>query len=136
MLENAVNFDLPVFADEMVSVRRHDLNLVTEVGKLSRRGHSAIGIDAEIWRVLWHPDLSIDRERIQNQKKLLAIPSGIHRDHRNQRNFVSEGYRPAGYLVVFTPLASGGNAGLSVLKRYSMSAILSRALKNRRNLAD
>jgi hypothetical protein len=61
VLETAVNFDLPVFADEMVSVRRHDLNLVTEVGKLSKRGHSAIGIDAEIWRVLWHPDLSIDR---------------------------------------------------------------------------
>jgi hypothetical protein len=92
VLETAVNFDLPVFADEMVSVRRHDLNLVTDVDKLSRRGHPAIGIDAEIWRVLWHPDLSIDRERIQNQKKLLAIPSGIHRDHRNQRNFVSEGY--------------------------------------------
>jgi hypothetical protein len=40
-----------------------------------------------------------------------------------------------GYLVVFTPLASGCNAGLSVLKRYSMSAILSRAPKNRRNMA-
>jgi hypothetical protein len=91
VLEDAVNLDLPVVADETGSVRRHDLNLVTDVGKLSRRSHSAIGIDAEIWRVLWHPDLSIDRERIQNQKKLLAIPSGIHSDHRNQRNLVSEG---------------------------------------------
>jgi hypothetical protein len=113
VLEDAVNFDLPVFADEMVGVRRHDLNLVTDVSKLSRRGHSVIGIDAEIWRVLWHPDLSIDRERIQNQKKLLAIPSGIHSDHRNQRNFVSERISDTdpGHLVVFTPLASGGNAG-------------------------
>jgi hypothetical protein len=73
----------------------------------------------------------------RTKKKLPAIPSGIHSDHRNQRNFVSErisGTDP-GHLVVFTPLASGGNAGLSVLKRYSMSAIISRAPKNRRNMA-
>ena len=126
MLEDAVNLDMPVFADEIVSVRRHNLNLVTDVSKLSRRGHSAIGIDAEIWRVLWHSDLSVDRERIQNQKKLLAIPSGIHSDHRNQPNFVSERLSDTdpGHLVVFTPLASGGNAGLSVLKRYFFSHLV------------
>lgn len=43
MLENAVNLDLPVVADETGSVRRHDLNLVTDVSILSRRGQSAAG---------------------------------------------------------------------------------------------
>jgi hypothetical protein len=83
VLEDAVNLDLPVVAAEMGSVRRHYLDSVTDVGKLFRRGHSAIRIDAEIWRVRWHLDLSIDRERIQNQKKLLAIPSSIHSDRGN-----------------------------------------------------
>jgi hypothetical protein len=34
VLENAINLDLPVVADETGSVRRHDLNLVTDVSKL------------------------------------------------------------------------------------------------------
>jgi len=40
---NAVDLDLPVIADEIRSVRRHDLNLVSVVSELGRRGHSAIG---------------------------------------------------------------------------------------------
>jgi hypothetical protein len=71
--ENAVDLDLPIIADEMSRVRRHDLDSATAISKFDRRDHSGIRIDVEIWRLLWHPDLSIDRERIQNQKKLPVI---------------------------------------------------------------
>ncbi len=74
MLENAVNLYLPVVADETGSVRRHNLNLVTDVSILSRRGQSAVGriindhplfmVENESgtkkdwfkrWIILWHP---------------------------------------------------------------------------------
>jgi hypothetical protein len=137
VLEDTVDLDLPVFADEMERVRRHDLNLVTDVDKLSRRGHSAIGIDAEIWCVLWHLDLSIDRERIQNQKKTYSkfLPASIAASESPE--FVSERHNSdtyPGHLVVFTPLASGGNAGLSVSKGTLCPRSLA-APENRRSVA-
>jgi hypothetical protein len=59
--ENAVDLDLSIIADEMSRVRRHDLDSATAISKFGSR------IGVEIWRLLRHPGLSIDRERIQNQ---------------------------------------------------------------------
>ena len=50
--EDAVDLDLPIVADEMSSVRRHDLDSVPAVSKFGRRSHSGIRIDVEIWRLL------------------------------------------------------------------------------------
>jgi hypothetical protein len=55
-LQDAVNFDLPIVTYEMRSVRRDDLDSATVVGELGRCGHSAIGVDVEIRRLLRHRD--------------------------------------------------------------------------------
>jgi hypothetical protein len=59
--KDAVNLDLPVIANVMGSVRRHDLDLATLVSELGRRGHSAVWFDVEIWRVFRHHDLLLPK---------------------------------------------------------------------------
>jgi hypothetical protein len=48
---DTVDFDLPVVTDEMLLVRRHDLDLVTLVSELVRPCHFTIWVEVEIWRV-------------------------------------------------------------------------------------
>ena len=56
-MEGAVDFDLPIVSNETLSVRRHDLDLVTLVSELGRRDYSAIRVDVEIRRLLRHCEL-------------------------------------------------------------------------------
>jgi hypothetical protein len=80
VLQNAVNLDLPIDAYEMPSVRRDDLDSVTVVGELGRRGHFAIRVDVEIWRLLRHRDfLSAIRlvEAMRGFSVLAVLPGAI-----------------------------------------------------------
>jgi hypothetical protein len=52
VLEDSTELDLPIVSDETLSVRQHDVDLVTLISKLDRRGHSTIGVDVEIRRLL------------------------------------------------------------------------------------
>jgi hypothetical protein len=67
---------LPIFADEMVGVRRHDLNSVTVVSELGKRVHSTLRVDAEIWRVLSYHDFYLlhDRSRRSRAFSFLCVP--------------------------------------------------------------
>jgi hypothetical protein len=71
-LKDAVNLDLPIVAYEMPGVRRDDLDLVTVVNELGRRGHSAIRIDAEIWRISRHLDLVLATGLVEKSESFLA----------------------------------------------------------------
>jgi hypothetical protein len=53
---------LPVIADEMLLVRGQDLDSVTVVSELGRRGYYAIWVEGEIWRVFRRHDFIRTRE--------------------------------------------------------------------------
>jgi hypothetical protein len=71
-LEDPVNLDLPEVAYEMFAVRRDDLDLVTLVSEMGRRGHSAIGVDAEIWRLLRHYELPMPTRLVETRREFLG----------------------------------------------------------------
>jgi hypothetical protein len=69
VLEDPVDLDLPKVSNESLSVRRHDLHSMTFVSELAGRGHSAIGYDVEIRRLLRHGIAKV----IHNSAKIVPL---------------------------------------------------------------
>jgi hypothetical protein len=72
-LEDTVNLDLPIVSYEMLSVRWDDLDSATLVGELDRCGHSAIGVDVEIRRLLRHRDLLVPTRLVEMKREFFGV---------------------------------------------------------------
>jgi hypothetical protein len=86
-LEDAVNLHLPIVAYEMPEVSRDDLDSATLVSELGRRGHSAIGVDVEIWRLLRHYDLPMPTRLVETRREFFgfgALPRELKFTARGQ----------------------------------------------------
>jgi hypothetical protein len=64
---------LRIASNETPSVRRHDLDLVILVSELGGRGHSAIGVDVEIGRLLRHYDLLLSRRFVEIKRDFFCF---------------------------------------------------------------
>jgi hypothetical protein len=84
-LEVAVKLDLPIVSYEMPNVRWDDLDSVTLVGELSRRGYSAIGVDVEIRRLLRHHDLLMPTRLVETKREFFGFGGRFPGTNRTDR---------------------------------------------------
>jgi hypothetical protein len=86
-LEYPVDLDLPVVSYETRSVRRHDLDLVTIVGELGNRVHSAIWVvlksgvssDMDLRKVIHNPARGVPHRQ---KTELVVLRGAVFRSKR------------------------------------------------------